>query len=531
MHKTQPPPLVIASLSHVGMVRETNQDSYLVVEPQDPRVIDARGSLIVVADGMGGGAAGDLASQLVVQTIHDAYYAHIEGNIDDALEAAIRKANHQVYQRSVEHPELRGMGSTCTALVLHDSVAHIGHVGDTRAYLIRGRVIEQVTQDHSKVAQLLQDGLLTPEEAANHPDRNVILRSLGPKPEVEVAIYPPFQIRQGDIFVMCSDGLSGHLSEPELLNVALNHEPEAAAARYIEMANARGGSDNITVHVVQIGARDNSIKRSGRRAPPTRINVRAMEDEPPNKSGWPLVLLITSILICGIGIGFVIALIGYGSFSGAWDSAQGTPDTGVESRVEETTPDGDRVVPRPSGKRRPDQKADDEPRQKKRREGQGKSERDAQRQGRTDKKRLTEGAPDKKAAPSQADDAPPPLDQRESRRTTPVDVKPVKRTKPCDKPCQTYRTSWSAGTPQHNRAFKAMKEQQHLCENMRVAIAQALGRPPDDKWRSLIPYIAEYQRFELALPEKEVVGYPGKKTIKALLGKELDDAKAVFCDR
>jgi serine/threonine protein phosphatase PrpC len=240
-------PLETSLLSDIGCCRTTNEDAGQVIRPAQPRVLAKKGTLLLVADGMGGCEGGEIASQLAVETVRRSYYAS-RAQIPAALVEAFQEANRVVYRLSLDRPELKGMGTTCTALVLCRDLAWVAYVGDTRLYLIRKGSIYQLIEDHSAVMELVKQGLLSREEARRHPDRNVILRALGTHEQVAVATWnEPMPVRSGDRFVVCSDGLYEVVSDEEILSRAESESPPAASAALIALARARGASDNITV--------------------------------------------------------------------------------------------------------------------------------------------------------------------------------------------------------------------------------------------------------------------------------------------
>ncbi len=243
--------------SDVGRVRQANEDSFLVnVDKPDAETVRQRGILLLVADGMGGAAGGAHASSLVVKTVFESYYGDAwPGEPRPLLNRAITAANEVVYQTAAQHPELHGMGSTCTAAVVLDAKLYAAHVGDTRLYLVRNHTIEQITQDHSTVAEMVRHGLITPEEAENHPRRNVISRSVGPRPQVQVDVLGPLPLREGDVLVLCTDGLTTHVEDREILSIVDTRRLAAARDELIALANDRGGRDNITVILAQVGQR------------------------------------------------------------------------------------------------------------------------------------------------------------------------------------------------------------------------------------------------------------------------------------
>ncbi len=242
--------------SHVGMARTENQDFFGYWEPDEDRAFDLKGRLVVVCDGMGGHSGGEIASRLAVKTLIEKYEQSTSENVAEALRAAIEGANAAVYGEGMRQPELRGMGTTVTAIVHRRDMVYFGQVGDSRAYLIRGNAMKQMTKDHSLVQQLVDEGLLEASEMENHPDKNVILRSLGVKPEVEADVsHVP--VAEGDIFLLCSDGLSGLVSDDEMLQMVQAGQLNGGSLRatceqLVDRANAYGGHDNITVQMLKV---------------------------------------------------------------------------------------------------------------------------------------------------------------------------------------------------------------------------------------------------------------------------------------
>jgi len=242
----------IGNLSDVGRERTENQDYFGYFEPQDDREFSEKGRLIIVADGMGGHTGGRTASRLAVEIVKNHYLTDTGHNIQDFLRQAIEKANKVIYQRAEDDTSLKGMGTTCTSMVIHEGIAYIAHVGDSRIYQVRNNQIKQITKDHSWVQQMLQDGLLTPAEAIGHPKSNVIIRSVGSKPSVDVDSYNPIRLQPGDLYLLCSDGLTGLVNDNEILKILSMNKPQPACRQLVDLANQRGGYDNITVQVVRI---------------------------------------------------------------------------------------------------------------------------------------------------------------------------------------------------------------------------------------------------------------------------------------
>ncbi|GAB4136873.1 MAG: protein phosphatase 2C domain-containing protein [Planctomycetaceae bacterium] len=242
-----------ASKSDVGFSRQNNQDSLAVQICSDEAAWSNHGHLFLVADGMGGHAVGELASKIAADTIPHTFFKSTDENIADSLKKAIEQANANINERGTQNRDFERMGTTCTALVLSGQGAIIGHVGDSRLYRIRERRIDQLTFDHSLQWELIRQGKIKPHEIDQHEPRNVITRSLGPEPTVQVDLEGPYPIAPGDVYLLCSDGLTGHLSDQEIGMIANALPPTDACRALVNLANLRGGSDNITVVIVKIG--------------------------------------------------------------------------------------------------------------------------------------------------------------------------------------------------------------------------------------------------------------------------------------
>jgi serine/threonine protein phosphatase PrpC len=227
----------------VGKTRDHNEDTFGIGEGEP---VEQMGELLVVCDGMGGHAAGEVASQIAVETILAVYYGDSGENRPQALEQAFEQANAQIYARGQG-----SMGTTGVAALLHHDALHIANVGDSRAYLVRDGEIRQVSRDHSFVSDQVAAGLITADQARLSPHRNVITRALGYQPEVLVDLFRlPLQI--GDIIVLSSDGMHGLILDQEILETVTTMPPDQAVERLIDLANSRGGTDNITVNCPKI---------------------------------------------------------------------------------------------------------------------------------------------------------------------------------------------------------------------------------------------------------------------------------------
>lgn len=242
---------VAHGITDVGRRREKNEDAFLA----DPEL-----RLFAVADGMGGHAAGEIASALAIRSLRDVvgaggWNAETAGVTDAVrrLTAALEEGNRQICDSIVAHAERRGMGTTVVALVALAREAVIAHIGDSRAYLLRRGALRRLTSDHSWVNEQVKLGVLSDEDAQRHPMRNIVTRALGSRPEVAIDtnVEP---MEPGDVFLLCSDGLNTMLSDTETEATLREHarDPEVACRALVEAANARGGDDNVTVVVVAV---------------------------------------------------------------------------------------------------------------------------------------------------------------------------------------------------------------------------------------------------------------------------------------
>jgi PPM family protein phosphatase len=231
--------------SDQGRIRTSNEDS---------RVANLQKKIFLVADGMGGHAAGEVASHIAASTVEEILSnAEPDSNSEELLHLAVQNANTRVYDAQVHQIEYRGMGSTLTLLLIRENRFYLAHVGDSRLYLLREGNLAQLTRDHSIVWQLFEDHLITKEDLSQHPRKNLITRSIGTHPQVEVDIQTD-EIHEGDVFLICSDGLTDVLSDQEIQTLlsARGKSPQEICEMLVNAANAGGGPDNITVVVVRI---------------------------------------------------------------------------------------------------------------------------------------------------------------------------------------------------------------------------------------------------------------------------------------
>jgi PPM family protein phosphatase len=223
-----------SAASDTGRKRRRNEDAYVCQPP-----------LFAVADGMGGAQAGEIASRLAAGTVKG---DEVGGSGESRVVELIQEANRRVHQRSMEDPNASGMGTTLTLALVEDGIVSIGHVGDSRAYLVRDGRLEQLTEDHSLVAELMRSGKLSAEEAESHPQRSVITRALGTDPDVDVDTFA-IEPKVGDLFLLCSDGLTSMVEDDAILDLVERHRSdlERLIHALIQAANKGGGEDNITV--------------------------------------------------------------------------------------------------------------------------------------------------------------------------------------------------------------------------------------------------------------------------------------------
>ena len=245
--------LDIGRRTDIGRRREHNEDCLAIYHhPELEDEVESRGTLLIVADGMGGYAAGEIASRTAVEAVVNAYYGNLSDDMTEGLTRAVRYANRAVLDEANREAERRGMGTTLALAVVWAGQLAVANVGDSRVYLIREGRIAQISRDHSLVAELLAGGEITPEQARHHRMRNVVTRSLGGRPEVDIDVYPPLRLRRGDIILVCSDGLWGMLSTEQMLQIIQSHSAQAAADALVAAANEAGGHDNITAIVCRV---------------------------------------------------------------------------------------------------------------------------------------------------------------------------------------------------------------------------------------------------------------------------------------
>jgi protein phosphatase len=274
--------IIGAMRTDTGLVRTLNEDSVAWVTPHDDDV--NRGSLALVADGMGGHAAGEVASALAADVVRRLYY-DLDGPIPQVLASAFAAANRAIIEYAQEHPECRGMGTTCTVLAFRDSQAWLAHIGDSRAYLLRDRHLIQLSEDQTLVAKLVSEGTITQAEADHSPMHNVILQALGTTANIKPMIGAKgLPLQSGDVLILCSDGVSNMVPDGKIAEVASRLPPQEACDALIEAALAAGGHDNASLGVFSVttGATPKRVEPTTR-----RIKLPIGANQSPSSSPLP----------------------------------------------------------------------------------------------------------------------------------------------------------------------------------------------------------------------------------------------------
>ncbi len=296
--------LEYAALSDIGMRRSNNQDSFAISLARDEAGFQGRGHLFLVADGMGAHAAGELASKIAAERVPHLYRKYREGSAPDALNKAIRDANAEMNRRGLANSDFHNMGTTCCTLAILPQGAVVTNLGDSRIYRLRGGKLEQLTFDHSLVWEMRAAGQLPPDgEIKIRGLKNVITRSMGPSLDIDIDFEGPYETRKGDVFLLCSDGLTGPVPDTDLAPILAHLAPENAAQLLLDLANLRGGPDNITAIVVRV-------------AGPEAITQHAASSERLIYGGRVSSRTVHPMLYVVLGVCFVVALGMY--FSIGW---------------------------------------------------------------------------------------------------------------------------------------------------------------------------------------------------------------------
>lgn len=287
--------LQVGSRSDVGRVREFNEDSMGMYHPTDPQERACKGDLFLVADGMGGHASGEIASRLAVDSVLRFFGAWTGEDAATALITAVQQANAEIYARGGGQDGLARMGTTCVGAWVRGAEMHIVNVGDSRAYRVRDGQIEQLSHDHSLVAMQVEKGLIDAEQARNLPYRNTITRALGQKPAVEVDHFL-HALQAGDAIVLCTDGLSGQVQDAEIAAAVSRYSPDEAVVRLVDLANQRGGPDNISVIVARAASDTQPVMEV---APLSRAAAGPVENRRIKRilDAWPFILVALAAML------------------------------------------------------------------------------------------------------------------------------------------------------------------------------------------------------------------------------------------
>lgn len=243
----------VAAATDVGCQRENNEDSYIYWEPREEAEFQRKGRLAVVADGMGGHEGGQEASRIASEAIQQSYAADSGGGPQAALVTGFQQAHEKVIRYAAEHLQLRGMGTTATAIALTGKQLFFAHIGDSRLYRVHGQQISRLTRDHSYVGRLFENGVISAEEAEVHPQRHILTAALGTGPEIPPdTSEQPITLEAGDSLLLCTDGLWGVVADPDIRQIVAGNSVGDACHQLIERAKQRGGPDNITVIVLRV---------------------------------------------------------------------------------------------------------------------------------------------------------------------------------------------------------------------------------------------------------------------------------------
>jgi PPM family protein phosphatase len=240
-------------MSDLGNIRTNNEDMGLFYKVADENAVKEKGYLLIVADGMGGHNAGEVASRMATDIICREYFDQKNGSVEKQLEKALTLANKTIFEKASSQNAFQGMGTTCTVLVVIGKYVYYAHAGDSRAYIQKNGSISQITEDHTYVQQLVNNGDITAAEAAVHPKRNILTNAMGTKPDMRIDTGKcKYSFENNDRLLLCSDGLYDYLNDDELNKILAENNLKSAASAMIELAKARGGHDNITVVLAAI---------------------------------------------------------------------------------------------------------------------------------------------------------------------------------------------------------------------------------------------------------------------------------------
>ncbi|MCE5268266.1 MAG: protein phosphatase 2C domain-containing protein, partial [Planctomycetaceae bacterium] len=325
--------LEYAALTDVGLRRANNQDSYVVVLAGNQADFERRGHFFMVCDGMGAHAAGELASKMATDIVSLAYRKVLDQSPPEALLSAILDANRQVHAKGQASPDFRGMGTTATTLVLLPAGALVAHVGDSRAYRLRGNRLDQLTFDHSLVWEMRASGQLPSDQTPSYISKNIITRSLGPNATVQIDLEGPFPVQAGDTFLVCCDGLSNTVKDDEIGMILGCLPPSEAVRALIDLGCLRGGPDNITAVVTTVLGPQVQAANAGDSTGGVSANVRPIH---------PLIWILFGVSMLGsiglFGLGHIWAALaclvsGFAAAAtGLWQRYGGQPHPEADNR-------------------------------------------------------------------------------------------------------------------------------------------------------------------------------------------------------
>ncbi len=312
----QPASVTAAMRTDTGLVRGHNEDFVSALEPTDPAELAANGWFYVLADGVGGADAGEVASRYATEQAI-AHYQRAAGQFEgvERVLFAMQAANTDLRRLAADSTARRRMATTMVAVSIVEGQAIIGNVGDSRAYMWRDGAFEQVTKDQSLVARLVEEGAITPEEALTHPHKNVILYSIGSERRPPIDVYER-ELRPGDLLVLCSDGLTRHVEDEEISAIVGSMERAEAADDLVSLARDRGGEDNISVTIIQYGPRlgqqDEQAEMLAMQTRPAMVAASgsAAAGVMPQRSLWPLTFMLTAVMVVLIMLIWFVVQVG-----------------------------------------------------------------------------------------------------------------------------------------------------------------------------------------------------------------------------
>jgi protein phosphatase len=238
------------SATDIGRIRNKNEDRVTFYEPKDANLLQSKGYLGIVADGIGGNNCGEVASQMAIDLVPSNYYKSAS-SIETSLQKAFKQANEEILKRANMVEGHLGMGTTCTTIVLQNDDLYLAHLGDSRAYLVNEKQITRLSRDDSFVQQLLDEGLISEKQAKNHPKRNIITKSLGSEKNIQPDVkHFKSVMGEEDLIFLCTDGLHEYVNDEEIRTILMNQEMKVASETLVELANERGGHDNISLLII-----------------------------------------------------------------------------------------------------------------------------------------------------------------------------------------------------------------------------------------------------------------------------------------